>query len=144
MNKIALIMLLSCAPLTLHAGCCDDKALECQQACDQVNPDRGLVELVVFDALEAYNATTAYIIISGDMLSNNGWSLLVPMTTGIFGEPTAQSDRSLTYVFGRGGSFIEEWFLLLAGVEAKYLVLAQMVKETPATTEAIVEFGLNG
>lgn len=142
MKKLTLTLLLSLTPIGITAGCCDDRAGELNNT-EQDERCCGLAELALIDALEAYDANNAYIIVSGDLLSDDAWNTVVNEVSNIFGSPTAQAERSLTYVFNRGNQFVETWFLELAALESKFVELNQIITGASTTTETVLQFGLD-
>ena len=141
MNSLKIALLLSFAPCIVTASggnCCDRAEIVQDEKCCTT-----LFNLAIFEAEAAYNASVAYISISGDALSDGCWEFIQNITTTLLGEAPIQTEDTLTFVFERNDLSLVSWFELLAQVEANYLEVQSTVSANQNCTGVIIEIGLN-
>lgn len=146
MKQLTLALLLSVAPATIVANDenkCGNSCDRTEQVTQQDERCCGLAELVMIDALQAYEATSGYITASKQTMSTDGWNFVTELLTSAFGTPATQTDESLSFAFARGDMDLFQWFETLAAVETKVLEVQSIIENDPKCIGGNFEFGLN-
>jgi hypothetical protein len=146
MKQLTLALLLSIAPAAINAnetekcGNCD----RTEQVATQ-NDDRccGLPELLLIDAMEAYEATSATITATNQTMSADCWNFINELLTATFGTPTTQTVDTISFIFPRGTMDVFQWFETLATIEAKLIEANAIAESTQDCTGGTVEFSLS-
>ena len=143
MKRLTLSLLLSFAPAALNAN----DVTKCNNGCEraeQVQDERccGLAELVMVDALQAYEATGAFVTATKQSMSADGWNFVTELLTATFGAPAAQTDSSLSFEFDRDAMNLVQWFETLAALEVKIVEVKSIIEKNPNCTGGTLAFDL--
>jgi hypothetical protein len=135
MKQLTLALLLSVAPAALANE--TDKCNNCdktEQVAVQADDERCccLPELTLFDAVEAYEATSATVTATAQNMSINDWNFLTELLTDTFGiAPTTQTDITISFDFPRGEMDAFQWFETLASLETKLGEVQSILANNP-------------
>jgi hypothetical protein len=136
MKQLTLALLLSVAPAALNANE-TDKCNNCdktEQVAVQKDDERCccLPELTLFDAISAYEATSATVTATAQNMSINDWNFLTELLTDTFGiAPTTQTDTTISFDFSRGDMDAFQWFEALASLETKLSEVQSILANNP-------------
>ena len=156
MKKLTLALLFSIAPAVIKAEskpCLLDIAptiIEDANKCgscdrtEQIENERccNLTELVLLDPVQAVEATTVTVTISGENITAEGWDFINNYVPAVYGLPTTIDAHVMNWVFERGDRSLAEWFTFLASVEAIFVAVQSTVIGT-CTDAATVSLNLN-
>ena len=137
MKRLTIALLLSLAPLAINANNCGscDRSEELQTEQSQADDERccNLAELVLLDAIQAYDATQVAVTIVNETLSTDEWNHVVNVAKAAYGSSVTADAQEINFVIERNDLSAAEWFEMLAEAEAKVGKL----------TGAVVNFQLN-
>lgn len=138
MNSLKLTLLLSLAPFALSAGnCCDRTEVIAEEQCANYAPD-----FVTLKAEDVCNAVNAYVTILNEAMSVESWEFLKDLTKSVFGEAVEQTDNRIKFVFERNDLSVEEWFAVVAEIEAKSVIITEIIEANPSCTGGVMLISL--